>query len=62
MRIRGSSKELDEDAKAKGMVKFTKASALNLPFESETFDRASMIHVGMNIADKAGVFRKFAAP
>ncbi len=44
------------------MVKFTKASALNLPFESETFDRASMIHVGMNIADKAGVFRKFAAP
>ena len=44
--------------KLEGLVEFKKASALNLPFESETFDRASMIHVGMNIADKAGVFRE----
>ena len=39
-------------------VDFRQASALALPFEPETFDRAYMIHVGMNIADKAGVFRE----
>jgi ubiquinone/menaquinone biosynthesis C-methylase UbiE len=26
-------------------------SALNLPFDGESFDRATMLHVGMNIAD-----------
>lgn len=39
-------------------VEFVQASALALPFKPETFDRAYMIHVGMNIADKAGVFRE----
>lgn len=39
-------------------VEFRQASALDLPFENDTFDRASMIHVGMNIADKAGVYRE----
>jgi SAM-dependent methyltransferase len=29
-----------------------------MPFERESFDRAYMIHVGMNIADKAGIFRE----
>jgi len=33
-------------------------SALELPFERDTFDRAYMIHVGMNITDKAGIFRE----
>jgi SAM-dependent methyltransferase len=40
------------------LVAFTKTSALGLPFERETFDGAYMIHVGMNIADKAGVYRE----
>jgi ubiquinone/menaquinone biosynthesis C-methylase UbiE len=52
------AKRLAGMLKLADMVDFKKASALHLPFESETFDRASMIHVGMNIADKAGVFRE----
>jgi ubiquinone/menaquinone biosynthesis C-methylase UbiE len=41
-------------------VKFRQASALELPFASGTFDGAYTIHVCMNIADKAGVFREVA--
>jgi ubiquinone/menaquinone biosynthesis C-methylase UbiE len=41
-------------------VKFRQASALELPFDSGTFDGAYEIHAGMNIADKAGVFREVA--
>jgi ubiquinone/menaquinone biosynthesis C-methylase UbiE len=39
---------------------FVEASALELPFDSASFDGACEIHVGMNIADKAGVFREVA--
>ena len=39
---------------------FRQASALELPFDSDTFDGAYEIHVGMNIADKAGVFKEVA--
>jgi len=39
---------------------FRQASALELPFASGTFDGAYTIHVCMNIADKAGVFREVA--
>ena len=41
-----------------GLVEFRQGSALELPFERESFDGAYMIHVGMNIADKAGIFRE----
>lgn len=41
-------------------LSFRRASALELPFEGGSFDGAYMIHVGMNIADKAGVFREVA--
>ncbi len=37
-------------------VHYRQASALLLPFERETFDGAYMIHVGMNIEDKAALF------
>jgi ubiquinone/menaquinone biosynthesis C-methylase UbiE len=40
------------------LVEFVQASVLDLKFDPESFDRAYMIHVGMNIADKAGVFRE----
>lgn len=33
-------------------------SALSMPFESETFDGAYMMHVGMNIKDKEGLFKE----
>jgi ubiquinone/menaquinone biosynthesis C-methylase UbiE len=39
---------------------FRQASALELPFDSASFDGAYEIHVGMNIPDKAGVFREVA--
>jgi ubiquinone/menaquinone biosynthesis C-methylase UbiE len=35
---------------------FKQASALDLPFADASFDAATMIHVGMNISDKAKVF------
>jgi ubiquinone/menaquinone biosynthesis C-methylase UbiE len=38
------------------LVSFRQARALALPFEDETFDRATQIHVGMNIADKKTTF------
>ena len=37
-------------------VTYRQASALALPFEPGTFDGAYMMHVGMNISDKAGLF------
>jgi len=35
---------------------FRQGSALDLPFGDGTFDAATLIHVGMNIADKARLF------
>lgn len=36
------------------------ASATALPFDDASFDAATMLHVGMNIADKAGVMAEAA--
>lgn len=44
------------DAKAH----FRQGSAVAIPFADNTFDGAYMIHVGMNMPDKAGVFREVA--
>lgn len=35
-------------------------SALDMPFDDASFDRAYMMHVGMNIADKAALFAEVA--
>jgi SAM-dependent methyltransferase len=37
-------------------VSYRHSSALALPFEPESFDGAYMLHVGMNIRDKAALF------
>jgi len=37
-------------------VSFRQASATSLPFAEASFDGATMLHVGMNIADKKAVF------
>jgi SAM-dependent methyltransferase len=55
VRVAGS---LTRRTKLDGLVGFRQGSALELPFDASTFDGAYMIHVGMNIADKAGVFRE----
>jgi SAM-dependent methyltransferase len=55
VRVAGS---LTKRTKLDGLVEFRQGSALELPFAPGTFDRAYMIHVGMNIADKSGIFRE----
>jgi ubiquinone/menaquinone biosynthesis C-methylase UbiE len=49
---------LTKRTKLEGLAEFRQGSALELPFDAGTFDGAYMIHVGMNISDKAGVFRE----
>ena len=49
---------LTKRTKLDRLVEFRQGSALQLPFAPNTFDRAYMIHVGMNIADKPGIFRE----
>jgi ubiquinone/menaquinone biosynthesis C-methylase UbiE len=39
-------------------VSYQQGSALSLPFSPDTFDGAYMLHVGMNIEDKATLFRE----
>lgn len=39
-----------------GQVDFKICSALALPFEAASFDAATLIHVGMNVADKDRLF------
>ena len=38
------------------LVRFRQGSATTLPFPDGSFDRVCMLHVGMNIADKAALF------
>lgn len=39
-------------------VRFQQGSALALPFEAASFDGATLMHVGMNVADKAALFEE----
>lgn len=39
-----------------GQVSFEQGSALSMTFPAATFDAATLLHVGMNIADKARLF------
>lgn len=55
VRVAGS---LTKRTKLDALVEFRQGSALELPFDAGTFDGAYMIHVGMNVADKAGIFRE----
>lgn len=41
-------------------VRFEIASATALPFDASAFDVATLLHVGMNIPDKTGVFAEAA--
>jgi ubiquinone/menaquinone biosynthesis C-methylase UbiE len=47
---------LSERAGLAGNLKFVQGSALALPFPPASFDGAYMLHVGMNIDDKATLF------
>jgi ubiquinone/menaquinone biosynthesis C-methylase UbiE len=52
------ARSLTKRTKLDGLAEFRQGSALELPFDAGKFDGAYMIHVGMNIADKAGIFRE----
>jgi ubiquinone/menaquinone biosynthesis C-methylase UbiE len=52
------AKSLTDLVKLDGLTEFQQASALALPFEPKMFDGAYMIHVGMNISDKAVLCRE----
>ncbi len=41
-------------------VRLLEASALHMPFADASFDAGYMIHVGMNVADKAALFTEIA--
>ena len=41
-----------------GSVRYQHGSALALPFPADTFDGSYMLHVGMNVEDKATLFRE----
>ena len=52
------AKSLTHRTKLDHAVEFRQGSALAMPFENATFDRAYTIHVCMNIQDKPGLFRE----
>lgn len=41
-------------------MRFVQGHALELPFTENEFDVATLLHVGMNIADKSALFRSAA--
>jgi ubiquinone/menaquinone biosynthesis C-methylase UbiE len=52
------AKSLTRRTKLDHSVEFRQGSALALPFDAATFDRAYTIHVCMNISDKPKLFRE----
>ncbi len=51
---------LTEEVGLAGQVNLQQGNALALPFEADSFDAAVLLHVGMNIADKAALFAGIA--
>ena len=52
------ARSLTHRTKLDHAVEFRQGSALAMPFENASFDRAYTIHVCMNIADKLGLFKE----
>ena len=55
-----AARELSAAVGLDGPTRFACASALALPFAAGSFDAALSLHVAMNIADKAGLYREAA--
>lgn len=51
-----AARELTTRCGLDNLVRFDQGSVLALPYADASFDRATVIHVGMNIADKAQLF------
>jgi len=54
------ARTLSERTQTQHRVSFEIASALDMPFESGSFDAAYTIHAAMNIEDRAGMYREVA--
>ena len=52
--------ELNKKCGLEQLVTLQQGSALDMPFDDGAFDRAMMLHVGMNIDDKAGLLAEVA--
>ena len=52
--------ELNKKCGLEQLVTLQQGSALDMPFGDGAFDRAMMLHVGMNIDDKAGLLAEVA--
>jgi ubiquinone/menaquinone biosynthesis C-methylase UbiE len=52
--------DLNEHVGLAGRINLAVGSALDLPYATAQFDRACMLHVGMNIADKEKLMREAA--
>ena len=50
------NRKLDLDKR----ISLSVASALAMPYEDASFDRVTMLHVGMNISDKSALFSEIA--
>ena len=54
------ARSLSERTQTQRRVAFETASALDIPFDSGSFDAAYTIHAAMNIEDRAGLYREIA--
>lgn len=52
------ARKLTERVGLSATVGFDVGSGTELPYADASFDRAMLVHVGMNLPDKAGVFRE----
>ena len=52
--------EISEMVGMTEQVSFQVGSAISIPFDDDTFDASTMLHVGMNISDKELLFREMA--
>ncbi|MBC8240055.1 MAG: class I SAM-dependent methyltransferase [Alphaproteobacteria bacterium] len=55
-----TGQELCEWVGLRDRINLQQGSALEMPFDDGSFDAAYMMHVGMNIADKQGLFTEVA--
>lgn len=54
------AKSLTDLTRQSDKVDFQTASALDMPYDDASFDAAVTIHVAMNIADRAGLYKEIA--
>lgn len=55
-----AARTLSEWTRLDELLRFRHGSALDMPFADAEFDRAYMLHVGMNVADKTALFAEVA--